>query len=155
MVVIAGCGLMSVGALRDWILVEVRAPLVGTTLLEQTYSGVDSGQSWLFLGAAVIAVLLMLVDIALPKWGLAAGLGQMVVGLFVAVATAADAYRYYQAGTQKFMGISLLDLFGQYANEAIDITVQPGVYLVAIGLVALILGGLLRLIVAVVAPHKA
>lgn len=154
-VVVAGCGLMSVGALRDWIQVQVQAPLIGTTLFEQTYTGIDSGQSWLFLAAAAIAVVLMLVDIAMPRWGLVAGLGQTLVGIVVSATIAIDAYRYYQAGTQEYLGISLLDLFGQYASEAIDITVQAGVYLLAIGLVFLVLGGLSRLILAIAEMRKA
>jgi hypothetical protein len=154
MVVVAGCGLMSLGALRDWILVEVRAPLIGTTVFEQTYSGMDSGQGGLFLGAAAIAIVLMLVDIALPRSGLVAGLGQMLVGIIVSIVSAVNVYQYYQAGTREYLGISLLDVFGQYAGELIDINVQPGVYLLGIGLIVLILGGLSRLIVAVLAGQK-
>lgn len=152
--VVAGCGSLVVGSLSDWLIVEVSLPLVGT-VLNRTFGGTDTGQGWLFIGVAGVALLLMLADIAFRRFGLAAGLGQSLAGALAAVAAALSFYRYYEVGTEQILGISLLDILTEYARNLVHLSVEPGIYLVAAGLAALILGGLLRLIVAGLAPTAA
>jgi hypothetical protein len=152
-VVLVGCGMLVIGALRDWARIQVQLPLLGT-VLDRTFSGRDSGQAWLFFGLAAVAGLLVILDIGARRWGLAAGLGEALLSAAVAATIGVDLYRYYQVGTQKFLGISLLDVFTQYARNAVHLTVKPGIYLVAAGLAALLLGGLLRLILAATEPSE-
>jgi hypothetical protein len=96
----------------------------------------------------------MVMDIASRRWGVAAGLGQTLVGALAAASVGLDVYRYYQLGAQAFLGISLLDIVTEYARDAINFDLKPGVYLVGAGLAALILGGLLRLVVATLEPSE-
>jgi hypothetical protein len=160
-IVAIGCGLLILGSRSDWLQVEVRLPLVGT-VLNRTYGGMDTGQGWLFLGVAAVALVLLVIDVAFQRWGpqpslrwgLAAGLGQALLGGLAAVAAALGFYRYYQVGTQKIWGISLLEILTEHARDLVHLSVKPGIYLVAAGLASLILGGLLRLIVAGLAPSK-
>jgi phosphate starvation-inducible membrane PsiE len=48
----------------------------------------------------------------------------------------------------EFLGVSLADILTNYLSNQVHISMQFGVYLVAAGLVGLIIGGLLRLLVA-------
>jgi hypothetical protein len=152
--VAAGCGSLVVGSLGDWIQVQVRLPLVGT-VLNRTFGGMDTSQGWLFLVVAAVALLLVIADIAFRRWGLAAGLGQAILGALAAVAAAFSFYRYYQAGTQQILGIDLLDILTEYARDLVHLSVKQGIYFVAAGLALLILGGLMRLLVAGLAPTEA
>ncbi len=152
-IVAIACGLLVLGSQSDWLQIEVRLPLLGT-VVNRTYGGMDTGQGWLFLGVAAVALVLLVIDVAFQRWGLAAGLGQALSGGLAAVAAALGFYRYYQAGTQEIWGISLLEILTEYARDLVHLSVKPGIYLVAAGLASLILGGLLRLIVAGLAPSK-
>jgi hypothetical protein len=152
-IVVAGCAALAVGSVGDWVQVEVVLPLVGK-VIDRTFGGMDTSQGWLFLGVAGIALLLFLLDVLSRRWGLAAGLGQALAGVVAAASVALSFYRYYEAGTQQIWGISLLDVFSEYARNVVHLTVKPGIYLVAGGLAALILGGLLRLVVAGLAPME-
>lgn len=145
--VAVGCGLLAWGSLSDWLRVQVRLPLLGT-VLDRTFSGMDSGQAWLFIGAAAIALALLLLDVASRRWGLAAGVGQALLGALLAVTATLSIYRYYRVRAQRILGISLLDILIRYARDTVHLSVERGVYLVAAGVVALVLGGLLRLILA-------
>ena len=149
-VVVVGGVLLIVGSLLPWIRVGVTLPLVGR-ILDQTYDGLDSGQAGLFIGVAVMALLLVVVDVAVrhPRSGLAVGLGQALAGVVAAAAAGVSAYRYYQVGTKEFLGISLVDVLTNYLTDQVHISVQFGIYLAVAGLVILIVGGLLRLLSAV------
>ncbi len=149
--VLAGATFLALGSLRDWIRVQVTVPLLGT-VLDRTLGGMDGGQAWLFLGVAAVALILVLFDIGSRRWGLAAGLGQALVAATAAASTALTVYQYYQAGTQKILGISLLDLLSEYAREVIHITAEPGIYWVGAGLAAVCVGGIVRLILAGLEP---
>lgn len=149
--VLAAAVLLVLGSQRDWVRIRVQLPLLGT-VLDRTFDGMDSGYGWLLLIAAVLAMVLVLVDVLSRRWGVAAGLGQALMAAFTAVALAVNAYTYYQAGSQSVFGISLLDVFTKYARNVVDVSVQPGIYLVAAGLGGMIIGGLLRLIVAGMEP---
>jgi prepilin signal peptidase PulO-like enzyme (type II secretory pathway) len=64
------------------------------------------------------------------------------------VAAGVSLYRYYEVGTKEFLGISLVEILSEHLGKEVSILVQFGVYLAAAGLVVLILGGLLRLLLA-------
>lgn len=149
--VLAGCGLLVWGSLNDWLRVQVRVPLLGT-VVDRTFGGMDSGQAWLFFGVAALALLLMAADLLSQRWGLAAGLGQALLGAVPAVTIAGSVYRYYRAGAEAFLGIGLPDILAQYARNAVHLSVESGVYLVTAGLAGLVVGGLLRLVVAGLEP---
>jgi hypothetical protein len=150
-IVLAGAVLLALGSLRDWIRVQATVPLLGQ-VLDRTLGGLDSGHAWLFIGVAAVALALVVFDIGSRRWGLAAGLGQALVAAMAASSSALTVYQYYQVGTQRILGISLLDILSEYARDVITITAQPGVYWVGAGLVAVIVGGVLRLIVAGLEP---
>lgn len=147
LLVAASAILLFLGSQCDWIRIRVQLPLLGN-VFDRTFDGMDSGYGWLLLLAAALAVLLLLVDVVARRWGMAAGLGQALMAAFVGVALGVTAYSYYQTGSQSVFGISLMDVFTNYARNVIQLSVLPGVHLVAAGLGGLLLGGLLRLVVA-------
>ncbi len=153
--VVVGGALLIIGSLLPWIRVEVTLPLVGK-ILDQVFDGLDSGQAGLFIGMAVMALLLVVVDVAVRRersrlfsvvrWLWARRLaGRPIVAV---VAAGVDLYRYYELGIQEFLGISLMDILSDHLGKEILIFMQFGVYLAAVGLVILILGGLLRLLLS-------
>jgi hypothetical protein len=148
---VAGAVLLIVGSLGEWVRVQVSLPLVGN-VLDRTFGGLDDGQGWLFIGTAALALLLVVTDVLSRRWGLAAGLGQALVAGVTGVASALSFYRFYQIGTQQIWGISLLEILEKYARNAVDLSIQPGLYLVGAGLATLLVGGLLRLLVASFEP---
>jgi len=145
--------MLIVGSLLDWIGVGVNLPLVGSTI-NQKFSGLDSDQAWLFIGAALTALALLFADITAGKRGVgwAAGLGQALVAVVVVSIEAVSLYRYYRIGTQEILGVSLMDVMSELLGKRIHISIQIGLYLVAIGLAALIVGGLLRVLCAAREP---
>ena len=162
--VVVGGTLLIIGSLLPWIRVEVTLPLVGR-ILDQVFDGLDSGLAGLFIGMAVMALFLVGVDVAVRRErsrlspvvrsaaapglpSVAIGLGQVAAGIVAVVAAGADVYRYYELGIQEFLGISLIDILSEHVGKEILIFIQLGVYLAAVGLVVLILGGLLRLLLA-------
>jgi hypothetical protein len=148
---VAGAVLLIVGSLGEWLRVQVNLPLAGN-VLDRTYAGLDDGQGWLFIGVAGLALLLALADLLSRRWGLAAGLGQALLAGVSGVSSALSFYRFYQIGTQQIWGISLLEVLEQYARNAIELSIRPGLYLVGAGLGTLLLAGLLRLLVASLEP---
>ena len=149
-VVVAGGVLLIIGSLLPWIRVGVSLPVLGR-VLDQTYSGTDSGQAGLFIGVAAMALVLVVVDVVVrhERSGLAVGSGQVLAGLVAVVAAGLGFYRYYQVGTKEFLGISLVDILTNYLSNQVSISIQLGIYLAVAGLVILIVGGLLRLLSAV------
>lgn len=153
LVVAAAGGLLIVGSQSEWVRISVQLPLLGT-VFNQGFGGMDSGFGWLLIGVAALALFLALIDVLSRRWGLAAGLGQALLGVITAIALAATAYTYYQAGSQTVFGISLIDVLTQYARNVVNLSVQQGIYLVAAGLAGLIIGGILRLVVASMAEDR-
>ena len=150
LLVALGAALLIVGSFLPWVRVEVTLPVLGR-ILNQAYTGLDSGQAGLFIGVGVMALLLVVVDVAVrhPRSGLAVGSGQALAGVVGAATAATSAYRYYQVGTQEFLGISLVDVLTNYLSDQVHMSVQFGIYLAVAGLVIVIVGGLLRLLSAV------
>jgi hypothetical protein len=144
---LAAAGLLILGAQADWLRISVTVPLLGN-VLNRTIGGMESGYGYLLIGIAALSLLLLLVDLASRRWGLAAGLAQALLGGLTAVILGFNAYSYYQAGAQTIFGVSLLDIFTRYAQEAVHLTILPGIYFVGAGLAGLIMGGILRLILA-------
>lgn len=144
---LAAAGLLILGAQADWLRISVTVPLLGN-VLNRTIGGMESGYGYLLLGIGALSLLLLLVDLASRRWGLAAGLAQALLGGLTAVVLGFNAYGYYQAGAQTIFGVSLLDVLSQYARNIVKLTVLSGIYFVGAGLAGLIVGGILRLILA-------
>jgi hypothetical protein len=144
--VAAGGVLLILGALSEWIQVQVQLPLVPIAL-DRSFGGTDSGQSALFIAVGAVAILLVLFDVLSRRYGFAAGLGQALLGAAIVVAMALQLRRYYEAATQEYLGISLLDILSEYARDYVSLSVKSGVYFLGAGLALVILGGLVRLVV--------
>lgn len=144
---LAAAGLLILGAQADWLRISVTVPLLGN-VLNRTIGGMESGYGYLLIGIAALSLLLLLVDLLSRRWGLAAGLAQALLGGLTAVILGFNAYGYYQAGAQSIFGVSLLDVFTRYARDVVHLAILPGIYFVGAGLAGLIVGGILRLILA-------
>jgi hypothetical protein len=127
--------------------IQATLPLLGT-VFSKRYGGIDTGFGWLFIGAAVVALALLVLDLSVPRWGLAWGMGQALAGVAAVVAAAYNLYQYYQAGQKQILGISLLDILDKYARDAVQFSFEPGIFLAGAGLAFIIVGGLGRLLVA-------
>jgi hypothetical protein len=150
--VVIGCVLLILSAFTDWIEVQVQLPVVPVGV-NKAFSGMDSGHAWLFVGVGVVVLLLVVMDILSRRFGLAAGMGEAMVPALAVVAIALEVRRYYQAAaSQKFLGISLVDVVTKYAKDLVEIRPLSGVYMLGAGLGIVIVGGLLRLAVAGLDP---
>jgi hypothetical protein len=146
-IVAVGCALVLLGAWRDWVQLQVRLPFLGT-VVDRAYSGADSGLLWLFLGASVLALVFVGLDVASKRWGLSGGVAQALLGTGIAVVLFGQLQGYYRLGTQKLLGISLLELYSRYGRDLVAVSIKPGVYLVSAGVAALVLGGTFRALLA-------
>jgi len=144
---LVAAGLLILGAQAAWLRISVTVPLLGN-VLNRTIGGMESGYGYLLIGIGALSLLLLLVDLASRRWGLAAGLAQALLGGLTAVVLGFNAYGYYQAGAQSIFGVSLLDVFTRYARDVVHVAILPGIYFVGAGLAGLIVGGILRLILA-------
>lgn len=142
----AGSVLLFIGAQGDWVRVQVNLPLLGT-LADRTFKGMESSYGWLMVEVAVFALVLVLIDILLPRWARAAGLAEIIIALLGAGILMVSAVMFYRVGELQLFGVSLLDVFTQYLPNTIQVTIEPGLVQVAIGLGLLIVGGGLRLVV--------
>ncbi len=149
--VAVGGALLILGALSEWIRVRVQLPLLPIAL-DRGYGGTDSAQSGLLIAVGAVVILFVLFDVASRRYGFFAGLTQALLGSAIVVAMALQLRRYYEAATHKYLGISLLDVFTQYARDYVTLSVQTGVYFLGAGLAFVILGGLLRLVVGGLDP---
>lgn len=144
LLVVAGSALAFIGAQGDWVRVQVTLPLLGT-VADRTFRGIESAYGWLMVEVAALALLLVLLDIFLRRWALAAGLAQIIAALVGIGALALSAYMFYRVGAIEIFGVSLMDVFTQYVPNAVQVLVQPGLVLVAFGLGLMIVGGALRI----------
>jgi hypothetical protein len=142
-----GALLLIVGTLGTWVQVQVDLPLLGT-VFDRTYGGMDTEYGWLFMVAAGAVLLFVVLDLVLRRWGLAWGMAQAILGVAAAGVSAYSVYRYYKLGQQQILGISLIDVLNQYARNTVRFSVETGVYLVGAGIAAIVVGGLLRLLIA-------
>jgi hypothetical protein len=149
--VIAGALALVAGSLGGWIRVQVTVPLLGR-VVDKMVAGTDTGQATLLLAVAGVTFLLVVLDIASARWGLAAGLGETLSAAAAGASMGLTAYRYYQLGEQELFGYSLLELYEQYASRVVTLTAQPSLYLAVAGLAAVIIGGLLRAIIGALQP---
>lgn len=151
-----GATFLIIGSLSEWIQVRVQLPVLPISL-DRGFGGADSGQSGWFLALGAVALLLVLLDVASQRFGwfgFAAGLGQALLGSAIVVAAAVQIKRYYEAATQEYLGISLLDIFTEYARDYVSISVRTGLYFLGCGLALVIVGGLLRLVVGGLEPSS-
>lgn len=147
LVVVAGSALLAVGATGDWVRVLVTLPLLGT-VSDRVFKGMESAYGWLMIEVAVLALLLVLIDIVFRRWARAAGLGQIIAAVVGAGALGLSAYMFYRVGSVEIFGVSLMDIVTGYVSNAVQIHIEPGLMLVSAGLVLIITGGLLRLVFA-------
>ena len=96
---------------------------------------------------AALALVLVGIDIFLRRWARAAGLAEIIIALLGAGVLVVSAVMFNRVGGLQLFGVSLLDIFTQYLSNTIQVTIEPGLVLVAIGLGLLIVGGGLRLVV--------
>ncbi len=146
LIVAAGSVLVLLGAQGDWLRVQVTLPLLGT-VADRTFRGIESAYGWLMIEVAVLALLLVLLDIVLRRWALAAGLGELIAALVGAGALGLSAYMFYRVGAIELFGVSLMDIFTQYVPNTIQVLIQTGLVLVGVGLGLMIVGGILRMVV--------
>ena len=142
----AGSILLFAGAQGDWVRVQVNLPLLGT-VADRTFKGMESSYGWLMIEVAVLALVLVGIDIFLRRWARAAGLAEIIIALLGAGVLVVSAVMFNRVGGLQLFGVSLLDIFTQYLSNTIQVTIEPGLVLVAIGLGLLIVGGGLRLVV--------
>lgn len=146
LIVVVGSALLLFGAQGDWVRVQVTLPLVGT-VADRTFRGIENAYGWLMVEVAILALVLVLLDIFLRRWSLAASLGEIIAALIATGALALNAYMFYRVGAIEIFGVSLMDIFTQYVPNAIQVLIQPGLVLVGIGLGLMISGGILRILV--------
>lgn len=142
----AGSILLFAGAQGDWVRVQVNLPLLGT-VADRTFKGMESSYGWLMIEVAALALVLVGIDIFLRRWARAAGLAEIIIALLGAGIFIVSAVMFNRVGGLQLFGVSLLDIFTQYLSNTIQVTIEPGLVLVAIGLGLLIVGGGLRLVV--------
>jgi pSer/pThr/pTyr-binding forkhead associated (FHA) protein len=125
----------------------------------QKISGLE-GYGKLTLGVAVIALIVLVVDIFFYRKSVVPGVVYTIAGLLAAGAMAADLknlydiYRQVQSASLLF-GIKLsdvIDIFDQFIQ--VEVTPLPGLYLTAAGLGLLLVGGLGRLAVGLLERRK-
>lgn len=177
LIVLAVIGLAA-GAFLPWIRVtgtlsqDLGPLLEGITGLASYFLGTDSffhfsqdisgieGYGKLTLVLAVIGLIGLVVDIFIHRKYPVTGIVYVLAGLIVAGAMASDLVNFYklykQAETWSLLfGIQLVDVI-QVFDRFIDMqfTPLPGLPLTVVGLVLLIVGGIGRLIVAVLSRNQ-
>ena len=137
---------------------DIVSSLVGEDLLSVTQDiNAMSGFGRLALGLAVIAGIMLIVDIFLRRSWIVASLVYLLPSAAVGVVIAGDLKDLYDLYEQfqtieLLFGIELADVVEAF-DKLFDVTVSflPGLYLTVIGLGLLVVGGIARLVVALLA----
>jgi pSer/pThr/pTyr-binding forkhead associated (FHA) protein len=134
---------------------------IGENLLSVTQDvSALSGYGKLTLGLAVLAAIMLIVDIFLRREWIVAALVYLVPGAVMAAVVAADLKNLHDL-YQQVQSVSLL--FGVQLSDAVEafgkfieveVTILPGLVLTAIGLGLLFIGGIARLAVALLARGR-
>ena len=140
---------------------DIVSSLIGENLLSVTQDiSALSGFGRLTLGLAVVAGIMLIVDIFLRRSWIVASLIYLLPSATVCIVIAGDLKNLYDLYEQ-FQSISLLfgiqladvvEAFGKFID--IEVTLLPGLYLTVIGLGLLFVGGLARLVVALLARGR-
>jgi hypothetical protein len=169
---------LAAGALLPWLRVtgslsqELGPMLQGITDLASYFLGTDSffhftqdisgleGYGKLTLGLAVIGLIGLLVDVFFYRKSAVPGIVYVLGSLIVSGAMASDMmnfYRFYKEAESwsLLFGIQLgdvIEIFDQFIN--MQVTPLPGLPLTVAGLVLLLVGGIARLIVALLGRNR-
>jgi hypothetical protein len=136
-------------------ITEIISSIMGSDFLfvTQEISGLE-GYGKLTLGVAVVAAIVLVVDVFFYRESVAAGIVYLISGLLAAGAMAADLKNLYDIYNQVqavslLFGIKLSDVIEVF-DEFIKVEVMPlpGLYLTGLGLVVLLVAGFSRLLVS-------
>ena len=137
---------------------DIVSSFIGENLLSVTQDvSALSGFGRLTLGLAVIAGIMLIVDIFLRRRWIVSSLVYLLPAAAVSIMIASDLKDLYDLYEQiqsisLLFGIQLADVveaFGKFID--VEVTFLPGLYLTGIGLGLLFVGGLARLVVALLA----
>ena len=137
---------------------DIVSSFIGEDLLSVTQDvSALSGFGRLTLGLAVVAGIMLVVDIFLRRSWIVASLVYLVPSAVVGIVIAGDLKNLYDLYEQiqsisLLFGIELADVieaFGKFID--VEVAFLPGLYLTVIGLGLLVVGGIARLVVALLA----
>jgi hypothetical protein len=173
----ASVSCLAAGAFLPWFRVtgslssELEGLIRGISGIVSSFIGEDllsvtqdisalSGFGRLTLGLAVVAGIMLIVDIFLRRSWVVASLVYLVPSAVVGIVIAGDLKNLYDLYEQiqsisLLFGIELADVieaFGKFID--VEVAFLPGLYLTVIGLGLLVVGGLARLVVALLARGR-
>lgn len=137
---------------------DIVSSFIGEDLLSVTQDiSALSGFGRLTLGLAVVAGIMLIADIFLRRRWIVASLVYLLPSAAVAIVIAGDLKDLYDLYEQiqsisLLFGVELVDVveaFGRFID--VEVTFLPGLYLTVIGLGLLVVGGITRLMVALLA----
>jgi pSer/pThr/pTyr-binding forkhead associated (FHA) protein len=137
---------------------DIVSSFIGEDLLSVTQDvSALSGFGRFTLGLAVVAGIMLIIDIFLRRSWIVASLVYLVPSAVVGIVIASDLKNLYDLYEQiqsisLLFGIELADVveaFGKLID--VEVTFLPGLYLTGIGLGLLVVGGIARLVVALLA----
>ena len=137
---------------------DIVSSFIGENLLSVTQDiSALSGFGRLTLGLAVIAGIMLIVDIFLRRKWIVAALVYLLPAAVVSVVMVGDLKNLYDLYEQVqsislLFGVQLVDVveaFGKFID--MEVAILPGLYLTVIGLGLLFVGGIARLVVALLA----
>ena len=137
---------------------DVVSSFIGDDLLSVTQDvGALSGYGKLTLGLVVLGAIMLIADIFLRRRWIVAALVYILPSAAVSAVIASDLYSLYDLYEQVqsmslLFGIELADVveaFGSFID--VEVTLLPGLYLTVAGLALIFIGGVARLIVALLA----
>ena len=137
---------------------DIVSSFIGENLLSVTQDiSALSGFGKLTLGLAVISGIMLIVDIFLRRKWIVASLVYLLPSVVVSVVIVGDLKNLYDLYEQiqsisLLFGVELVDVveaFGKFID--VEVAILPGLYLTVIGLGLLVVGGIARLVVALLA----
>lgn len=137
---------------------DIVSSFIGENMLSVTQDiSALSGFGRLTLGLAVLSGIMLIVDIFLRRKWIVAGLVYLFPSAVVSVVIVGDLKNLYDLYEQiqsisLLFGVELVDVieaFGKFID--VEVAILPGLYLTVIGLGLLVVGGIARLVVALLA----
>ena len=142
-------------------LSDIVSSFIGENLLSVTQDvSALSGYGVLALGLAVLGAVMLIIDIFLQRRWIVAALVYILPTVAVCATMVADLKNLYDMYEQVqsmslLFGVQLVDVveaFGKFIE--VEVTLLPGLYLTGVGLGLLFIGGIARLVVALLARGK-